>query len=218
MRVGIAELQTKAAAFNNPQKRSDSPMNAAAIYGIALGSLLMVTASNGATISFSASVSPSSYTFFEGTQQESHLTMVGLSSTLELAENIPQSAFTINVGLPVIGVNDGEFPGPGGTIPLVTTFSVAGRSVNLEHSMSFRQIANDQFQLDVYASTPQTLSLPGGDLELRMEPGAAQFRQSDSGAAGLFASRFVWHPVPEPYLATPIAALLALIVLRRRHG
>jgi hypothetical protein len=156
-----------------------------------------------------SSTGSGSRTVFAGTVQESRFEFVGCpafdsffcTSSVNVQEGVPATVVTHGVRWPLVGQNDGSFNGPSETFTVDTSLTVAGQSVTLSQQVRFRQIANEQFQLDWGESATQTINLGrAGVLEVTALARAVQLRPINSGGGGAWQTRFVLRDavIPEP--------------------
>jgi hypothetical protein len=165
-------------------------------------------------------------TWFPGVQQETHFNFTGGGGPVNLTQNVSLDVWTNGVGWPLVGVNDGSFNGPDETKQISTLFTVGAQSVTFVQNVRYRQIANEQFMLEVFASPTQTLDLGAqGLLDITPKYMAVQLRPLNSGGGGALLSTFRLHTVPaavpEPgglTLAVGAVTVLGLLLQRRRSA
>jgi hypothetical protein len=184
----------------------------------AAGLTLIATAAAQATpVSFVSTVQQQ-YTYFAGSVQQSVLTFNNgapykISPTsLDLALGTPLKVITHMI-TGTVGVNDGSFNGPVETHTFSGSFQIGGQQLQFSQDVTFKQIANSEFQIDVTAAAPGSVFVAGlGTVSYEMAPAIVHLRagSSDSGQL-LFTTFTLTSAVPEP--ASALTLLLGLVLL-----
>jgi hypothetical protein len=183
-----------------------------------LGLTLIATATAHATTVSFASTSQQQHTYFAGQVQQSVLTFNNgapfkiAPTSLDLVLGVPQTV-TTHMITGTVGVNDGSFNGPVETYTFGGSFQIGGQPVQFTQDVRFKQIANNEFQIDVAAVAPASVFVEGlGTVSYEIAPGIVQLRAGSSGSGQLLFTTFtLTSAVPEP--ASALSLLLGLACL-----
>ncbi len=176
--------------------------------------LIAATAAQATPVSF-VSTGPQQLTYFAGTVQQSVVTLNDgapfkiAPSTLDLTLGVPVTVRAHEISVST-GQNDGSYNVPNETHTFTGSFQLGGQTVQFSEDVTFRQILNNQFQMDVAASSPGAVYVPGlGTVDIQLEAFSVQFLAQHAGSGHLVATTFtLTSAVPEP--ATAMSLLLGL--------
>jgi hypothetical protein len=177
------------------------------IIALALGSAALFSRAEAVVIPFSTA-GAGSFTVFTGAAQQSQLNFQGCPSyggcpgSVDLTVGTPLNA--LSHGLSIAAGSYDPATSPTTTFDFDTVYMIAGHNVTLTQSITYKQIANQQFQFSISASDTKTVDLGGGSLlDITALSVAGQFRPADGGGGQGLSTTFLLRsaataPVPEP--------------------